>query len=47
MNVVKVGNCTVVIHRPELTDEERKKREDAICNALIQFGKKRGEQNER
>lgn len=31
---IKVGNCTCVIHRPFLTDEERKKREEEVCRAL-------------
>ena len=31
---IKVGNCTCIIHRPFLTDEERKKREEEVCRAL-------------
>ena len=36
---IKVGNCTVIIHRPELSAEERAKREKEVCNALQQYGK--------
>ena len=31
---IKVGNCTCIINRPFLTDEERKKREEEVCRAL-------------
>lgn len=31
---IKVGNCTVIINRPILTDEERKKAEARIIQAL-------------
>lgn len=36
---IKVGNCTVEINRPILTDEERQRREDAVRQALMSFGK--------
>lgn len=34
---IRVGNATVEIHRPILTDEERQKRERQVMDALIQF----------
>ena len=37
--VVKVGNCTIEINRPILTDEERRKRERQVMDALIHFGR--------
>lgn len=37
--VVKVGNCTIEINRPFLTDEERRKREEQVKNALIHYGR--------
>ena len=36
---MQIGNCTVVIQRPILTEEERKKAEARVIQALIQFGK--------
>lgn len=36
---IKVGNCTVIIQRPILTDEERKKAEAKIIQALSCYGK--------
>ena len=36
---IRVGNTTIEIHRPILTDEERNKREDLIKDALMGFGK--------
>ena len=36
---LQIGNCTVIIQRPILTDEERQKAEERIKQALIQFGK--------
>ena len=36
---IQVGNCTVTIHRPILTDEERKKAEERVKQALSCFGK--------
>ena len=35
--VIKVGNATVEINRPILTDEERRKREKQVLDALICF----------
>ena len=37
--VIQVGNATIEIHRPILTDAERSKREDQVINALKGFGK--------
>ena len=39
MNEYKIGNVTVVVSRPQLTDEERTKRENRVLIALQQFGK--------
>lgn len=36
---IKVGNCTVVIHRPVLTPEERDRRERAVEVALAKYGR--------
>lgn len=36
---IRVGNCTVVIYRPELTPEQRKAREQAVENALARYGR--------
>lgn len=36
---LKVGNCTVIIERPILTDEERKKAEARVIQALSCYGK--------
>lgn len=38
-----VGNCTVVIRRPELTPETRAKREAEVTRALAHYA----QQNER
>lgn len=38
-HVYQVGNAEVVVYRPELTEEERAKRERQIVIALNQFGK--------
>lgn len=37
--VIRVGNATIEIHRPILTDAERNKREDQVKDALRGFGK--------
>lgn len=37
--VLRVGNCTIEIHRPILTPEEQKRREDRVIEALKRFGK--------
>lgn len=36
---IKMGNCTIEIHRPILTPEEQRKREKQIIDALRGFGK--------
>lgn len=36
---ITVGNATVNIHQPILTNQERKKREEAVITALRNFGK--------
>ena len=37
--VIRVGNATVEINRPILTDAERNKREGQVIDALRGFGK--------
>lgn len=37
--VIQVGNATIEIHRPILTDAERSKRENQVKDALRGFGK--------
>lgn len=37
--VIRVGNATVEIHRPLLTEEEQHKRENQVIDALRGFGK--------
>lgn len=39
--VIRVGNATVEINRPILSDDERHKREDAVIQALRSFGKEK------
>lgn len=36
---IKRGNCTIVVHRPELSDKERTKRERLVETALTSYGK--------
>ena len=36
---IRVGNATIEIHRPILTDAERSKRESQVIDALKGFGK--------
>lgn len=36
---IRVGNATIEIHRPILTEEERSKRENQVKDALRGFGK--------
>ncbi len=36
---MQIGNCKVIIERPILTDEERKKAEAKIIQALSCYGK--------
>ena len=38
-NTIQVGNATIEIHRPILTDAERSKRENQVRDALRGFGK--------
>ena len=33
--VIQVGNATIEIHRPILTDEERRKQEENVTHALM------------
>lgn len=37
---VHIGNVTVNVHRPKLTEAERRKAEEFIKTALADFGKK-------
>jgi hypothetical protein len=37
--IVKMGNCTIEIHRPILTPDEQRKREKQIIDALRGFRK--------
>ena len=37
--VIRVGNATIEINRPILTDAERSKREGQVIDALRGFGK--------
>ena len=36
---IQVGNATVEIHRPLLTEQEQRKRENLVIDALRGFGK--------
>lgn len=36
---IRLDGCTVILHRPILTDEERKKAEDRVRQALSCYGK--------
>ena len=36
--VVKVGNCTVEVNRPILTQDEQKRAEERVIEALKRFG---------
>lgn len=36
---LQLDNCTIIIHRPILTDEERKKAEARVIQALSCYGK--------
>lgn len=36
---MQIGNCKVIIQRPILTEEERKKAEAKVIQALGQYGK--------
>lgn len=39
VTVVRVGNVTVEVYRPILTEEERKRRENEVVQALAAFGR--------
>ena len=39
MKEYTLGNVTICVSRPDLTDEERKKREEKILSNLQQYGK--------
>ena len=43
---IKVGNVTITIHRPILTDAERLQAEETIKDALINFGRAMERNNE-
>lgn len=36
-NTIKIGNSTVTIHRPKLTDAEQQKIEKQVCIAMMQM----------
>ena len=36
---IKTQNGTITIHKPILSDSEKKKREQEVTNALSRFGK--------
>lgn len=36
---IKSGDCTIVLHRPILSDREREKRERIVETALSNYGK--------
>jgi len=44
---LRYGNAIICIYRPELTEEERKKRETRLAIALQQFGKEMYEVEQR
>lgn len=35
--VIQVGNATIEIHRPILTDDERRKQEENVTHALMGY----------
>ncbi len=37
METIKIGNCVVEIIRPQLNEEERRKREAEVTEALARF----------
>lgn len=39
MNTYRYGNAEIVVHRPQLSNEERAKREAKVRRALIAYGK--------
>ena len=42
VQVIKIGNATVEIYRPELTPEERARREETIRAAMRSFARETG-----
>lgn len=42
-NIYKRGNVEIVVHRPELDETERRKREEVIRQALVLYGKEQME----
>jgi hypothetical protein len=36
---IQIGNATICIHQPILSDKERAKREEAVMAALRQYGR--------
>ena len=43
--ILTIGNATVTVRRPILTEQERKRREADIISALINYNEKRGNTN--
>lgn len=39
VNTYRYGNAEIVVHRPNLSNEERAKREATLQRALIAYGK--------
>lgn len=35
--VIRYGNCTITVHRPELSDAERARREGQVMDAAAQI----------
>ena len=42
---IKTENGTITIHRPILSEVEKKKREQEVINALSRFGKAKEKEN--
>lgn len=38
-NTYKFGHVDIVVHRPELTEKERKTREESIKRSMMAYGK--------
>lgn len=49
VETIKIGNCVVEIIRPQLNEEERRKREAEVTEALAKFAyqRERERKNER
>ncbi len=41
VETIKIGNCVVEIIRPQLSEEERRKRETEVTEALARFAYQR------